>query len=282
MHTIEQVLDLDAMRAEIADLGEQVAAPDLWDDQDNAHPRHRPALGCSRARSTGSPSSAAGSRTSRSWSSSAARRATPASLAEAETELRQDQEGRRGARGPHPALRRVRRPRGAGHDPLRRRRRRRRRLRRDADADVHPLGRAAQLPGRGLRHLLRRGGRPQVGDLRHPRAVRLRHALGRGRHPPAGADQPVRQPGPPADVVRRGRGRARCSSRPTRSRSPTRTSASTSTAPAARAASRSTPPTPRSGSPTSRPAPWSAARTRSRSCRTRPARWSCSRPSCSR
>ena len=36
MHTIAQVLDLDGMRAEIADLGEQVAAPDLWDDQDNA------------------------------------------------------------------------------------------------------------------------------------------------------------------------------------------------------------------------------------------------------
>ena len=36
MHTIEQVLDLDAMRAELADLGEQVAAPDLWDDQANA------------------------------------------------------------------------------------------------------------------------------------------------------------------------------------------------------------------------------------------------------
>src|SRR4051812_21968828 len=36
MRTIEQVLDLDAMRKEIADLGEQVAAPDLWDDQDNA------------------------------------------------------------------------------------------------------------------------------------------------------------------------------------------------------------------------------------------------------
>jgi peptide chain release factor 2 len=36
MHTIEQVLDLDTMRAEIADLGEQVAAPDLWDDQANA------------------------------------------------------------------------------------------------------------------------------------------------------------------------------------------------------------------------------------------------------
>jgi peptide chain release factor 2 len=36
MHTIEQVLDIDAMRREIADLGEQVAAPDLWDDQANA------------------------------------------------------------------------------------------------------------------------------------------------------------------------------------------------------------------------------------------------------
>jgi peptide chain release factor 2 len=36
MHTIEQVLDIGAMRAEIADLGEQVAAPDLWDDQSNA------------------------------------------------------------------------------------------------------------------------------------------------------------------------------------------------------------------------------------------------------
>ncbi len=36
MHTIEQVLDLGAMRVEIADLGEQVAAPDLWDDQENA------------------------------------------------------------------------------------------------------------------------------------------------------------------------------------------------------------------------------------------------------
>jgi peptide chain release factor 2 len=36
MRTIEQVLDLDKMRTEIADLNEQVAAPDLWDDQANA------------------------------------------------------------------------------------------------------------------------------------------------------------------------------------------------------------------------------------------------------
>ena len=34
--SIEKVLDLDKMRAEIADLQEQVAVPDLWDDQANA------------------------------------------------------------------------------------------------------------------------------------------------------------------------------------------------------------------------------------------------------
>ncbi|HEY3004258.1 MAG TPA: peptide chain release factor 2 [Kribbellaceae bacterium] len=34
--SVEKVLDLPRMRAEIADLGEQVAAPDLWDDQPNA------------------------------------------------------------------------------------------------------------------------------------------------------------------------------------------------------------------------------------------------------
>ncbi len=36
MTTIGQVLDLDAMRREIDELGVQVAAPDLWDDQSNA------------------------------------------------------------------------------------------------------------------------------------------------------------------------------------------------------------------------------------------------------
>ena len=34
--SIEKVLDLDAMRAEIAKLQEEVGAPDLWDDQTNA------------------------------------------------------------------------------------------------------------------------------------------------------------------------------------------------------------------------------------------------------
>ncbi len=34
--SIEKVLDLDSMRAEIADLQQQVGAPHLWDDQENA------------------------------------------------------------------------------------------------------------------------------------------------------------------------------------------------------------------------------------------------------
>jgi len=36
MHTIEQVLDIPRLQGEIAELEQQVAAPDLWDDQANA------------------------------------------------------------------------------------------------------------------------------------------------------------------------------------------------------------------------------------------------------
>ena len=36
MRTIEQVLDVEAMRKEIYDLSDQVAAPDLWDDVEHA------------------------------------------------------------------------------------------------------------------------------------------------------------------------------------------------------------------------------------------------------
>src|SRR4029078_6056774 len=36
VRTIEQVIDPARMQREIAELGEQVAAPDLWDDQANA------------------------------------------------------------------------------------------------------------------------------------------------------------------------------------------------------------------------------------------------------
>jgi len=36
LRSIEAVIDLDALRAELADLNEQAAAPDLWDDQERA------------------------------------------------------------------------------------------------------------------------------------------------------------------------------------------------------------------------------------------------------
>ena len=49
----------------------------------------------------------------------------------------------------------------------------------------------------------------EIGHLRGRRALRLRQPLGRGRHPPARADQPVRQPGSSSDVLRRRRGGAR-------------------------------------------------------------------------
>ena len=207
MSTIGQVLDLDGMRREIADLGEQVAAPDLWDDQANA------------TRVTGRLSGLQGELDRFSDLESriedlgalvelGQEEDDAASMAEAEAELTKIKksvealEVRTLLSGEYDARD------ARDHGPFGRRWRRRRRLHRDADADVRALGRAAQVPRRGLRHLLRRGGRPQVGHLRDPRALRLRHPLGRGRHPPPGADQPVRQPGPPPDVVRGRRGGA--------------------------------------------------------------------------
>ena len=91
-------------------------------------------------------------------------------------------------------------------------------------------------------------------DVRGEGAVHLRHAVGRAGHAPAGPDQPVRQPGPPADVVRRGRGAARGRDHRPHRRSPRTTSASTCTARPVPVGRASTPPTPRCGSRTSRPA----------------------------
>ena len=178
MKTIGQVLDLDGMRAEIADLGEQVAAPDLWDDQANAHPRHRPAVRRSRAeldRFTELDGriddveimvelAAGGGRRRRRWPRprpSCGKIHKAVEHLEVRTLLSGEYDEREAIIS----------------DPLRRRWRRRGGLRRDADADVHALGRAQQVPRRGLRHVLRRGGRPEVRDLRDPRALRLRHAL---------------------------------------------------------------------------------------------------------
>ena len=114
MKTIGQVLDLDGMRAEIADLGEQVAAPDLWDDQANATTRDRPAVAAPgrarplhraqrpprRPRDHGRARPGGGRRRG---ARRGRARAGPGPQA------------RRGPRGPHPAVGGVRRPRGAHH-----------------------------------------------------------------------------------------------------------------------------------------------------------------------
>ena len=96
----------------------------------------------------------------------------------------------------------------------------------------------AQLPRRGVRHLLRRRGGHQERDVRRARPVRLRHVVGGAGHAPAGAHQPVRQPEPAPDVLRRSRSASGGGRPPTTSRSPTATCVSTSTGPAVRAGSR--------------------------------------------
>ena len=83
--SIEKVLDLDAMRAEITKLQEEVGAPDLWDDQINAQ-RVTGRLSPFRPTSNASLACASASTTSRSWSSSARRRMTR-SPREAKNEL---------------------------------------------------------------------------------------------------------------------------------------------------------------------------------------------------
>ena len=101
------------------------------------------------------------------------------------------------------SFRPVRQSRSTGDDQLASRWGRRRGLGTDAAAHVHPLGGATWLLSGDLRHLVRGRSRHQVGDIPGQGAVRLRHAVGRARHPPPGPDQSLRQPGSPPDVVRR-------------------------------------------------------------------------------
>ena len=104
MKTIGQVLDLDGMRAEIADLGERVAAPDLWDDQENA------------TRVTGRLSAIQGQLDRfieldqriddvEIMIQLAQEENDAAHVGRGRDRARQDPQGRREPRGPHPALR---------------------------------------------------------------------------------------------------------------------------------------------------------------------------------
>ena len=151
---------------------------------------HQPAVAPAVPSSTGSRAWPSGSTTSRCWSEMAAEESDADTMAEAEAELDDaaassvgELEVRTLLSGEYDereALVTIRAEAG---------RRRRRRLRRDAAADVPALGRAARLPDRGLRHLLRRGGRA---SSRPPSRSSAPYAygtlVGRAGHPPAGAD----------------------------------------------------------------------------------------------
>ena len=213
MDSVREVTDLDAARRPRSPTSRsRPSAPDLWDDPDAGAAGHQSRCPAPTPSSSGSSA----------WTQRIDDLETLVemgtedggdadTLAEAERELAALKKDVGELEVRTLLVGRVRRARGGRHDPLRRRRRRRRRLRRDADADVPALGRAARLPDEGHGHLLRRGGRAEVGDLRGQRALRVRHLSRRGRHAPAGADQPVRQPGPAPDELRRRRGASRSS-----------------------------------------------------------------------
>ena len=237
MKTIGSVLDLDGMRKEIADLGEQVAAPDLWDDQANAqrvtgrlsalqHDLDRFTELESRIEDLGV------------MVELAAEESDADAAAETEAELKrllklvEQLEVRTLLSGEYDAREAIISVRaGAGGvDAADFTEMLMRMYTRWAERNKYPVEvfdtSYAEEAGLKSRH------------LRGARALRLRDAERRGRHPPAGADQPLRQPGPPPDQLRRRRGGAgaRADRRDRASRR--RTSASTSTGRAVRVVSR--------------------------------------------
>ena len=205
MSTIEQVLDIPAMRREIADLGEQVSAPDLWDDQDNA------------TRVTGRLSGLQGEVDRFTELSGrlddleimvqlGQEESDAGVLTDAESELakiRKTVEALEvrtllsGEYDVRDALITVRSGAGgvdaADFTETLMRMYTRWAEQHNYDVEVFDTSYAEEA-----------GLKSATFAIHAP--LRLRHALGRGRHPPAGPDQPVRQPGPAPDQLRRGRG----------------------------------------------------------------------------
>ena len=142
--------------------------------------------------------------------------------AEIDAAIAVDRRAARRARAAQPVHRRARRGRLHRADQRQGRRRRRPGLERDAAADVRPLGRAARLRVRGRRRQRGHRGRHPLGRVHAQRPLRLRPDDRRAGHAPPRADQPVRQPGPPPDQLRRGAGVAGAWTTPTsRSTRPT-------------------------------------------------------------
>ena len=204
---IESVLDLPGVRAEVADLEEQAAAPDLWDDQAHAQ------------KVTSRLSFVQGEmRTRRRLRQRVDDLPVLFELGRGRGRRRRPRRGRGRARRAHQAVGELEvRTLLSGEYDVREALVTIRAEAGGVDAAdwaemllrmYTALLRAPRLPVRGLRHLLRRGGRHQVGHLRGQGALRLRHAVGRAGHAPARAHLAVRQPGPAPDLVRRRRGAA--------------------------------------------------------------------------
>ena len=220
MESIEAVLDLDRMRADIAALEEQAAAPVPVGRPGQRAEGHQPAV-LPPGRAAQGRGAAQPDRRPRQCCSSWPRpRTTPTPAPRPRPSWSRVAQGDRRAGGPHPALRRVRRPRGAGQHPRRGRRRGRRRLRRDAACGctcAGPSGTATRPRSTTPRT------RRRPASSRPPSRSRRPYAYGtlsveQGTHRLVRIS-PVRQPGPPPDVLRRRRGApGRRADRPRRDR----------------------------------------------------------------
>ncbi len=143
------------------------------------------------------------------WSSAEAEADAGTSLTRSRPEVTGAAQGRRGAGGPHPAVRRVRLPRGAGEPsgPVPAAWTRPTSPRCCCGCTcAGPSGTATRPRSTTPRTPRRRASSRRPSRSR--RRTRTARCRVEARHPPAGPDQPVRQPGPAADQFRRGRGRA--------------------------------------------------------------------------
>jgi hypothetical protein len=260
--------DLVGKQARLAELEPELNDPALWNDPDRARVVNQEA---SRLR-----------RVIDAYHTLADDVTGLAELREMAGRRRRRRHGGRGGQGrgrpraplPRDALpRRTHRARRDRHDQAGRRRHRVVGLGGHAAAHVPPLRRTQRLQGRAARRRRqrRRAQRHRLRPDDRARRAGVRAAVDRGRRPPPGAHQPLRQPEPSPHQLRVGRGHARDRRRHRDRPSTRRTCASTSTARPAPEASRSTRRTPRSASSTAAAPPTrssSPARTASRRSRT--------------
>ena len=209
----EGYLKIDANRARLAELEIEVSRPDLWDDQDAAKKINAEYSNVKSDIDTFDALS--GELEDAELLHEMAREVDDESQEpDIDAAVAVDRPRSSPARPAQPVHRRARRSRLHRADQRQGRRRRRPGLGRDPAAHVQPLGRAPRLRARDRRDQPGRRGRHHVGRVHAHRSLRLRPDDRRARHAPPGAHQPVRQPGPPPDQLRRragvaGDGRAR-------------------------------------------------------------------------